>query len=1084
MAPKGTTPLGIVFEITGDNSGALASIKETQKQLNSLSSGSTIAGGVAGGLATDQRYDLKRNKDQVKQLTALFGGYQNSIRTEFAKTFDASPKQAEKSLKKIQGLYQTYFKQIQSLLYLLSPSSYYNKKMANGKTVQMINQPTMDRLASIGAIIPQEVTGIKEIADSKLVYGRVLQAELGKQKALAKLYNDPTIMSIRDKIWGQTTQPSWLETFASKSWAALTKLIGPMYVAYKAIQMLSQAFMFAFDQAVQLELQMARINAMTLVSGKNYSDLYYSVGMLGAQYGYLSTQVLDAVHPLAQLGLSVGEIKEVTKAAMEYSNVTGTDLKENINLIVSVMTNFGVKATEASSVFEKWTILSSKFAVSSSELAKGFEQMGESAQDYGLSIEQLNALMAMLMEKERGRLPGVTRFMRLMAESMYDQSTAANIYKYSGVVTVTTEGARNLYDVLGELSGKWKDLSTYQQNAITSGFKNKSMLEAFRALMRDFTRVQEAYNVQFEHSGILQDQNAMVMNTLAMNAKKLKSVWTDLGAGLLDPWIKLLSIIVQIGVAVGEILKKLPKFSYTLAGAAIGSLFPGGTLVGGGIGGVIDLARGLKNRNNPNGVGPNRSGQKILNDMFSPLGGMTPLSDAFMKDETDKQKVLNAEQAKASDLLVKVTNLDKDYSDALDKVNKGLELKVDLQTRETNAYKIKTGMHVGIMKQADDEVLKRKELTDQLSNEQYHLQELQKLNKQYFTEMGRIKALGPAAKNVEEFDKYNKLYRENTSEIDKSHTKIDTINTELILQKSLMFDILDSYRQMADDTLVEILQKTTTWYDLNCKIRDLLKNIGTDLLKKAIDVITGTIFSEVMKTGNAKGAGAGGGTNALLGLGLTAGLSSIGAMAATRNQTKYHAESIGEGQWIMASTPTDKGGRGVPTSPMGYLGAGAMGAAIGGDRGTAGMAGGAAGSMLGYGISHALMTTAFAAGPWGPVVALGATVAGGFLGSLFGKKKKNEPETPPEKAFTTIPSKIDTTNNQLQIVNRNLIALKEKFEPYPFRSSYYFTARANSGVSSGQWGNVTIHINGAGDPDAVANKVTMALAKQSMQGVQ
>ena len=66
MAPKGTTPLGIVFEITGDNSGALASIKETQKQLNSLSSGSTIAGGVAGGLATDQRYDLKRNADMTR----------------------------------------------------------------------------------------------------------------------------------------------------------------------------------------------------------------------------------------------------------------------------------------------------------------------------------------------------------------------------------------------------------------------------------------------------------------------------------------------------------------------------------------------------------------------------------------------------------------------------------------------------------------------------------------------------------------------------------------------------------------------------------------------------------------------------------------------------------------------------------------------------------------------------------------------------------------------------------------------------------------------------------------------------------
>jgi hypothetical protein len=157
-----------------------------------------------------------------------------------------------------------------------------------------------------------------------------------------------------------------------------------------------------------------------------------------------------------------------------------------------------------------------------------------------------------------------------------------------------------------------------------------------------------------------------------------------------------------------------------------------------------------------------------------------------------------------------------------------------------------------------------------------------------------------------------------------------------------------------------------------------------------------------------------------------------------------------------------------------YAGAAIMGAAIGSNRGTKGMAGGAIGSMAGMGIGMAL---------GGPVGGQIGAVAGGWLGSLLGKpKKQNDAAEEAIKSFNATPGKIDVTNNELQIVNRNLIALKEKFEPYPFRESYYFQARANAGIGSGKWGNITIEVNGATDPLTTAKAVSQAIAGYSMQG--
>ena len=115
------------------------------------------------------------------------------------------------------------------------------------------------------------------------------------------------------------------------------------------------------------------------------------------------------------------------------------------------------------------------------------------------------------------------------------------------------------------------------------------------------------------------------------------------------------------------------------------------------------------------------------------------------------------------------------------------------------------------------------------------------------------------------------------------------------------------------------------------------------------------------------------------------------------------------------------GGRGIASGVMTGLGAFGLMAGMAGAFGTAGVAG--LGLLAGL-------------GPVGWIAAIGLLLGGLFLG---GKAKQTQITT--QTTERTISSKIDVTNKSLEIINRNLIALRTDIRTFIMPSSYYFSAK-------------------------------------------
>lgn len=131
------------------------------------------------------------------------------------------------------------------------------------------------------------------------------------------------------------------------------------------------------------------------------------------------------------------------------------------------------------------------------------------------------------------------------------------------------------------------------------------------------------------------------------------------------------------------------------------------------------------------------------------------------------------------------------------------------------------------------------------------------------------------------------------------------------------------------------------------------------------------------------------------------------------------------------------------------LGMGAMAAMTGYSMYQSAAAGGisqgqAIGSGVLGGVGSGLMMIA-AANAWNPVgwtIAIGTTVAGMLMGTLGGKKS-SQTQIETRVTESRISSKIDISNKQLEIVNRNLVALRASFETYILPNSAYFAEKTN-----------------------------------------
>ena len=154
----------------------------------------------------------------------------------------------------------------------------------------------------------------------------------------------------------------------------------------------------AMDTFVNFEQSMAKVQAVTGATVQEFAMLTDEAKRLGATTVFTAQQFSDLQMVLGRKGFRPDAIKDMTGAISDLALATGEDLTLAAETVSSSINAFGLEASQAGSVANTLASAAANSSLSLGTFSTAFGHAGASAKAVGVDIEELSAMMGVLMD--------------------------------------------------------------------------------------------------------------------------------------------------------------------------------------------------------------------------------------------------------------------------------------------------------------------------------------------------------------------------------------------------------------------------------------------------------------------------------------------------------------------------------------------------------------------------------------------------------------------------------------------------------------------------------------------------------------
>ncbi len=144
------------------------------------------------------------------------------------------------------------------------------------------------------------------------------------------------------------------------------------------------------------ELVMKRVAGIIGDSGEAFDRLTSKARDMGEKLPISAAEAANAMLLLAQAGKKTDEILSIVDNTVALSIGQNYDLAATTQLVVSTMSMFGLKTSEAQRVTDAFTNAANNSQLTMEKLAGGMSYVGEIAKAFGLELEDTLAMLALL----------------------------------------------------------------------------------------------------------------------------------------------------------------------------------------------------------------------------------------------------------------------------------------------------------------------------------------------------------------------------------------------------------------------------------------------------------------------------------------------------------------------------------------------------------------------------------------------------------------------------------------------------------------------------------------------------------------
>ena len=351
------------------------------------------------------------------------------------------------------------------------------------------------------------------------------------------------------------------------------------------IGQLRRVFQQTLQTVRELDKAMTEAAVVTSMNRKEAYELLGGYQQLARNTGLATSEISGVVVEFLKQGRTMKDAMELAEVAAKSAKVAGISAEEAVKYLTSAVNGFGLAASQAEDIADKFAAVAASSATDFNELAIAMSKVSPVAKASGVGVDFMMGVLAKGLETTREAPENIgtafkTIFARMrevtdIGKATEDGMSLNRVEKALDSIGVRLRDSsgqfRNLETVLTDVGEKWTTLTSIEQAYIATSLAGTRQQPRLLAIFNDFARTKELINISTEATGELAFQHMEYMAGAEAALSQLRTAWEGFIMAFTDTEL-------VIG-AINGITDFVNFLSDVIKGLTFGNSFAGNLLV-------------------------------------------------------------------------------------------------------------------------------------------------------------------------------------------------------------------------------------------------------------------------------------------------------------------------------------------------------------------------------------------------------------------------------------------------------------------------------------------------------------------------
>ena len=338
-----------------------------------------------------------------------------------------------------------------------------------------------------------------------------------------------------------------------------------------------------------IDLALTELKKVTDETEETYDKFLQTAAKTGARLGTTISAVTEATATFAKLGYSMEQASKMAEAAIVYKNV-GDNIASTgdaADSIISTLKGFGLEASQAMSIIDKFNEVGNRFAITSQGIGEALRLSASALNEGGNSLDESIAIITAANEVVNDpssvgtalktltlRLRGSKTELEEMGEDVSDMATTtsqlqAKLLALTGGkvdIMLDENTFKNSTQILREMAAAWEDMNDIQRASALELMGGKRQANVLSALIQNFDTVESVIETSANSAGSALKENERYLDSIQGKVDQFTNATQAMWSNALDS--DMVKGIVSLGTAIIKVIDKVGLLNSALIALA------------------------------------------------------------------------------------------------------------------------------------------------------------------------------------------------------------------------------------------------------------------------------------------------------------------------------------------------------------------------------------------------------------------------------------------------------------------------------------------------------------------------------------